>query len=50
MRRNSSPSQPIAESVDASGEALKGGLYFLAGIVVAGLVCYVIYRQVMPRA
>lgn len=37
-------------SIDATGEALKGALWFLAGAVVAGLVGYVIYRQVMPRA
>lgn len=43
-------SQPIAESVDASGEALKGGIYFVGGLIVAAFVCYVLYRQVMPRA
>jgi hypothetical protein len=43
-------STPIAESVNASGEALKGGVYFLAGLVVAAFVSYVFYRQVMPRA
>ncbi|HEX3173978.1 MAG TPA: hypothetical protein VHQ43_07155 [Solirubrobacterales bacterium] len=42
--------EPIAESVDASGEALKGGVYFVAGVIVAAFVCYVLYRQVMPRA
>jgi hypothetical protein len=42
--------EPIAESVDASGEALKGGVYFVGGIIVAAFVCYVLYRQVMPRA
>jgi hypothetical protein len=41
--------EPIAESVDASGEALKGGVYFLGGIILAAFVCYVLYRQVMPR-
>lgn len=38
------------KAVDASGEAAKGGLWFLAGCLVACLVSYVIYRQVMPRA
>lgn len=37
-------------SIDATGEALKVALWFLAGAVVAGLVGYVVYRQVMPRA
>lgn len=45
-----SVTEPIAESVDASGEALKGGIYFVGGIIVAAFVCFVLYRQVMPRA
>jgi hypothetical protein len=48
--QQSAVTTPLESSIDASGEALKGALWFLAGAVVAGLVGYVIYRQVMPRA
>lgn len=43
-------STPVASSVDASGEAIKGALWYLIGISAFGLVGYAIYRQVMPRA
>jgi hypothetical protein len=43
-------SDNLVSAVNASGEAAKGGLWFLAGCLVACLVSYVIYRQVMPRA
>jgi hypothetical protein len=46
----SAVSTPVAASIDASGEAIKGALWYLIGIAVLGLAGYLIYRQVMPRA
>jgi len=43
-------SGPVAESVDASGEALRHALWFLAGAAVAGVVGYGIYRTGSIRA
>jgi hypothetical protein len=40
----------VAEAVNASGEAMTGVGWFLAGLLVACFLGYVIYRQVMPRA
>lgn len=45
-----SSSADIVESVDASGEALKGAVWFLIGALVASLIAYFLYRQVLPRA
>lgn len=41
---------PVSDSVDASGIALKEGVWYLVGALVAAFVGYVFYRQVMPRA
>lgn len=42
-------SEAIVSSVDATGEALRGALWFLAGLLASGLVAYAIYRQVMAK-
>jgi hypothetical protein len=42
--------EAIAASVDASGEATKEAVWFLAGLAVALFGAYGLYRQVMPRA
>jgi hypothetical protein len=39
----------VQDSTDASGAALKEGLWFLAGLAAALFAAYAIYRQVMPR-
>lgn len=45
-----SESPAVAAAVDASGEAVKEGLWFLVGVSVALFAAYGLYRQVMPRA
>lgn len=39
-------SDELVSAVDASGEASKGALYFIAGLIVAGLVGYLLSRVV----
>lgn len=43
-------SEELVASVDASGEAVKEAVWFLAGLAVALFAGYGLYRQVMPRA
>jgi hypothetical protein len=40
----------LVAAVDASGAAVKEGVWFLIGLAVSCLAGYGLYRQVMPRA
>lgn len=40
----------VTEAVNASGEASTSVAWYIAGLIVACFLGYVIYRQVMPRA